>query len=150
MDSWTWWSGAYGDRAGLRAYHALGPYSKGILFVGVPSTRHHSAFRDNVPRSPSTSGAEAIGPSPRSVRGQGPTMATVDMRGIRRQSTPTGYRMSNKTVGGDQTRPPGSGQIGKAFTFHRVRGSIYLAVATGNLSASSNCPVRWSSTMRKC
>lgn len=49
--------------------------------------------------------------------------------------------MSGNTADEGQTRPPGSAYRGKAFTFHRVRDSIYLAVATGNLSAPSNCPV---------
>ena len=49
--------------------------------------------------------------------------------------------MSNDKAGAGQTRPPGSAYTGKAFTFHQVRDSIYLAVATGNISAPSNCPV---------
>lgn len=49
--------------------------------------------------------------------------------------------MSGDTVGGGPARPPGSQYRGRAFTFHQVRDSVYLAVATGNLSAPSNCPV---------
>jgi glyoxylase-like metal-dependent hydrolase (beta-lactamase superfamily II) len=51
------------------------------------------------------------------------------------------FRMSDYVAGEGQTRPPGSEYTGKAFTFHQVRETIYLAVATGNLSAPSNCPV---------